>query len=114
MFWKRRKPGWFIEPSRVALGSVIENGSRNLSRSHVRVKYQSEPAVQFVPLGSFIERCLEVIRAGRPLAIEHLLIAPIVKHHNARFFDRLTDWGPATRRAYRPQPGQRRPEVRVR
>ncbi len=33
---------------------------------------------------------------------------------HARFFDQLTDWGPATRRAYAIRPGQRRPEARDR
>ena len=112
MFWRRRKPDWFIDPSKVAFGSVVENSSRNLSRSHVRVKYHQESEVRFVPLATFIGRCHEVIRGGRSLDIEHLLVAPILKRRYAEFFDRLTNWGPATRRAYGPRPGQQRPELR--
>lgn len=114
MFWKRRKPTWHISPSKVALGSVVESGIRNLSRSHVRVKYHRDSEVRFVPLPTFIQRCQEVIRKGRSFDIEHLLVAPIIKQRYAKFFDRLTDWGPATRRAYRAPIGQRRPESRDR
>ena len=60
MFWRRRKPGWFIDPSKVAFGSVVENRSRNLSRSHVRVKYHRQSEVLFVPLATFIRRCQAV------------------------------------------------------
>ena len=114
MFWRRRKPSWLINPLRVALGSVVENSGRNLSRSHVRVKYHHEPEVRFVPLATFIRSCLEVIRGGRSLDIDHLLVAPIIKQRYAKFFDRLTDWGPAKRRAYRSSLGQKRPESRDR
>ena len=103
-------PSWPIEPARVALGSVVENGSKNLSRSHVRVKFHHEPEALFLPLAAFIRRCRELIRGGRSLDVEHLLVAPIVKQRYAKFFDRLTDWGPATRRASRPRPWQHRPE----
>jgi hypothetical protein len=114
MFWRRHKPDWFIDPSKVAFGSVVENRIRNLSRSHVRVKYHRESEVRFVPLAAFIRRCHEVIRGGRSLDIEHLLVAPILKRRYARFFDRLTNWGPATRRAHRPWSGQPRPVLRDR
>lgn len=114
MFWRRRRPDWFIDPSKVAFGSVVENRCRNLSRSHVRVKYHHESEVRFVPLATFIRRCHEVTRGGRCLDVEHLLVAPILKRRHARFFDRLTNWGPATRRAYRPRPAQQRPELRDR
>jgi hypothetical protein len=114
MFWRSRKPRWLINPLNVALGSVIEKGSRNLSRSHVRVKYHHEPEARFLPMATFIRRCQAFIRGGRSLDIEHLLVAPIVKQRYAKFFDLLTDWGPATRHAYRSTPGQRRPESRGR
>jgi hypothetical protein len=114
MFWRRRKPDWFIDPSKVAFGSVVENRNRNLSRSHVRVKYHRESEVRFVPLATFIRRCHEVIRGGRSLDIEHLLVAPILKRRYAKFFDRLTNWDPATRRACRPWSGQPRPVLRDR
>jgi hypothetical protein len=39
------------------------------------------------------------------LDIEHLLVAPILERRYARFFDHLTDWTPATRRACRPRSG---------
>jgi hypothetical protein len=113
MIWKRRKPDWFISPARVALGSVVENGSRNLSRSHVRVKYLREPQAQFLPLSTFVMRCQDFIRGGRSLDIEHLLVAPIVKQRYAKFFDGLTDWDPATRRATKSRPRKRRPESRA-
>jgi hypothetical protein len=114
MFWKSRKPTWHISPSKVAFGSVVENGSRNLSRSHVRVEYRREPGARFVPVPTFIRHCREVIQEGRSLDIEQLLVAPIIKQRYARFFDRLTDWGPAARRAYRPRTGPPRPESRDR
>ena len=109
MFWKRRKPAWFIDPSNVAFGSVFENGSRNLSRSHVRVKYHQGSEARFIPLATFVQRCRGLIRARRSLDIEHLLVAPILKRRYARFFDRLTDWGPATCRASGLRPKQKRP-----
>jgi len=105
MFWRRRKAEWFIDPSKVAFGVVVENSRRNLSRSHVRVKYHRESEVQFVPLAAFIRRCREVIGSRRSLDIEHLLVAPILKRRYAKYFDRLTDWGPATRRASGPRSG---------
>jgi len=103
MFWRRRKPGWFIDPSNVTFGSVVEDKTRNLSRSHVRVKYHRDPAIRFVPLATFFRSCHESTRTGRSLDVEHLLVAPILKRRHEKFFDRLTDWGPATRRAGRPQ-----------
>jgi len=114
MIWKRRKPDWFIDPSNVALGRVVGSSSRSLSHSHVRVKYRRETEVRFVPLAAFARSCHECIRGERSLDIEHLLVAPILKRRYATFFDRLTDWGPATRRAYRPRSGRQRPVLRDR
>lgn len=101
MFWKRSKSDWPIDPSKVTFGSVVEDGTRNLSRSHVKVKYRFGTKSRFVPLAMFIQRCQESTRGGRPLGIEHLLVAPIVKRRYERFFDTLTDWGPAARNASR-------------
>jgi hypothetical protein len=112
MFWKRRKPAWFIEPSRVASGSVAEDGSGNPSRSHVRVEHHREPEARFLPLATFVPRCQPVIRGGRSLAIEHPLVAPIVKRRYAKFFDRLTECGPARRRASGSTRRHRRAEAR--
>jgi hypothetical protein len=112
MFWRNRKPRWLVDPLDVSLGSVIENGNRNLSRSHVRVKYHREAKALFLPLGIFMRRCQDFVRSGRSLDIEHLLVAPIIKQRYAKFFDLLTDWGPAASRAYRPVLAQRRPESR--
>ena len=108
MFWRRRIPEWSIDPKKVAFGAVVENKVRNLSRSHVRVKYGRGPEVQFVPLAAFIRRCRETSRDRRSLDIEHLLVAPILKQRYAKFFDHLTDWDPATRRALGPRSGQQR------
>lgn len=99
MFWRRPKPKWLIDPAKVAFGAVVESSRRNLSRSHVRVTYCGAIDPQFVPLAAFVRRCREGIRGGASLDIEHLLVAPILKRRYARFFDRLTDWTPATRRA---------------
>jgi hypothetical protein len=99
MFWRRNKPKWLIDPSRVAFGAVVEHRSRNLSRSHVRVEYRGVPDPRFVPLVEFVWRCREAVRDGVSLDIEHLLVAPILKRRYAKFFDDLTDWTPATRRA---------------
>jgi len=114
MFRRRPKARWLIDPLRVAFGSVIGADRRSLSRSHVRVKYHHESETHFVPLATFIRRCREEIRTGRPLAIEHLLVAPVVKRRHATFFDHLTDWGPAKRRAYRSPFGGQPPESRDR
>jgi len=105
MFWRRPKPDWFIDPSSVAFGSVVDECSRNLSRSHVRVKYHHEAQARYVHLVAFAQSCRENMRIGRSLGIEHLLVAPIVKQRNTEFFDRLTDWDPARRRASRPLRG---------
>jgi hypothetical protein len=107
VFWRRTKPTWHIDPSSVALGSVIGGHSRNLSRSHVRVKYSHEPEVLFLPLALFVRRCHDRLRDGRPLDIEHLLVAPIVKRRYSAFFDRLSDWGPALRHARNSVPSER-------
>jgi len=96
MFWKRPKLNWLIDPSKVAFGSVVQDGNRNLSRSHVKVRYRFGTQLRFVPLAMFIQRCQGNIRSGRPLGIEHLIVAPIVKRRYEKFFDTLTDWGPAT------------------
>lgn len=111
MSWKRRRPVWLIDPSKVAFGSVIQDRSRNLSRSHVRVKYNRESSARFVALDAFVQRCHEYIGRGLSLDIEDLLVAPILKRSHGRFFDLLTDWGPATRRAGKPRPDLRPPAI---
>jgi len=108
MFRKRRKPSWLIDPLKVALGSVVQDRIGNLSRSHVRVKYRRDPEARFVPLAAFIQRCRDAVRSGRSLNIEHLLVAPVSKQRYPKFFDSLTDWGPAVRRVYRSPLEQRR------
>ena len=104
MFWTRRRPTWPIDPSQVAYGCVVRDGFGDLSRTHVGVRYRREAAVQFVPLALFATRCYEAIREGRPLGIDHLLVAPITKQRHEAFFNRLTDWAPAALRA-RKKPG---------
>ena len=111
IFWKPRKSAWHIDPSRVALGSIVGSGGRNLSRSHVKVKYRREGTFQFEPLPVFIRRCHEALRGERALEIEQLVVAPIVQRRHNAFFDRLTDWGPARRRAYQPTSGRKRPAL---
>ena len=103
MLWRRNRPKWLIDPSKVAFGAVVEHGSRNLSRSHVRVQYRGVSDQRFVPLVEFVWRCREAVRDGVSLDIEHLLVAPILKRRYATFFDRLTDWAPASRRARGPR-----------
>jgi hypothetical protein len=46
MFWIRRKAAWFTDPSQVASGRVIENSSRNLRPSQVRVEYHQRSEVR--------------------------------------------------------------------
>lgn len=106
MFWKAREARWLVDPSNVAFGSVVDNSRRNLSRSHVRVKYRHEAEALFLPLATFVRRCLEGMQGRRSLGIEQLLVAPIVRQRHAEFFDRLTDWDPAMRRALASSPGQ--------
>lgn len=106
MFWIRRNATWPIDPSQVTFGCVVRGGIGDVSRTHVGVRYRHEPKVQFVPLALFATRCYEAIREGLPLEIDHLLVAPITKQRHERFFDRLTDWAPAARRARKkPAPG---------
>ena len=95
MIWSRRKSSWPIDPLNVQLGSVVEIRGQNLSRTHVRVKYHRESHAQFVPLVTFVQRCQEAFRDEKPLGIDHLRVAPILKQRHAAFFDRLTDWRPA-------------------
>lgn len=99
MFWNRHKPDWYVDPSVVAYGSVAENRKHNLSRSHVKVRYRGRSVARLMPVEEFVRQCREHIRDGRALRIEHLLVAPILKRRYATFFDDLTDWGPADRRA---------------
>jgi hypothetical protein len=103
MLWRRNRPKWLIDPSKVAFGAVVEHGSRNLSRSHVRVQYRGVSDPRFVPLAEFVRRCREAVRDGVSLDIEHLLVAPILKRRHAKFFDHLTDWTPAFHRARGPR-----------
>ena len=111
MFWKLRKTTWQIDPARVALGSIVGEGGRNLSRSHVKVKYRFGGSFHFEPLPVFIRRCNEALSGGPALEIEHLVVAPIVQQRHVAFFERLTDWGPARRRAYQPSSGRKRPAL---
>jgi hypothetical protein len=99
MLWSRRRPRWPIDPSRVTFGSVVEDRIRNLSRSHVRVRYRRDPEEHFVPLATFIRDCRDGIQRERRLNIDDLLVAPVAKQRYAEFFDVLTDWEPAGRRA---------------
>jgi len=111
MFWRRSKSSWPVESSKVQLGSVVDLRGQHLGRTHVRVKYLRESQAQFVPLVTFVQRCQEALRDGKPLRIDHLLVAPIIKQRYAEFFDRLTDWGPATRRALGSRTGPQRREL---
>jgi len=110
MFWRRNKSIWPIDPSRVQLGSVVERG-RNLSRTHVRVKYRRATQAQFVPLVDFVLRCRKALQVDASLGIDHLLVAPIIKQRHTEFFEQLTDWRPATRSALASRPGHPRREL---
>lgn len=101
MSWLRRKKSWSIDPSSVEFGSVVEGTDRNLSRTHVRVKYCRTAAAEIVPLAAFVERSSAALRSGRALEIERLLVSPWIKQRHTEFFDRLTNWTPAARRALR-------------
>jgi hypothetical protein len=92
-------PAWFIDPSRVAVGSVVESSLGDVSRTHVGVKYRSEASVLFIPFHSFVQRCQACVVAGQSLDIEHLIVAAGLKQRHASYFDVLTDWGPALQRA---------------
>ena len=91
MFWKRPESNWPIDPSKAAFGSVVQDGTQNLSRSHVKVRYRFATKSRFVPLATFIRQCQNSIRGGRSLGIEHLVVAPIVKRRYEKFFDAVTD-----------------------
>jgi len=98
MFRKQRSPEWPIDSANVTFGSVVDGRTRNLSRSHVRVRFRgAEPML--MPVRSFARRCHVSMRDGVPLLVEHLLVAPILRRRHADFFDRLTDWCPAEKRA---------------
>jgi hypothetical protein len=110
MIWSRRKSSWPIDPLNVQLGSVVESRGQNLSRTHVRVKYHRESHAQFVPLETFAKRCQEALRDEKPLGIDHLRVAPILKQRQAAFFDRLTDWQPAVQMVRQERIGPQRRE----
>lgn len=93
------RPAWYIDPSRVVVGSVMGNALGDVSRTHVAVKYWREASVLVLPFGSFVRRCQASVVAGRSLDIEHLIVAPALKRRHAMYFDVLTDWGPALQRA---------------
>lgn len=98
MWWKRQEPRWPIDPEAVAFGSVVEGRNRNLSRTHVLVEFaRAEP--RCVPLAEFTRTIAARLADGRPLRVKRLTVAPLTKRRHAQFFDRLTDWEPATRRA---------------
>jgi len=93
------RPVWFIDPCRVAIGSVVERVLGDVSRTHVGVKYGAETTVLFIPFHSFVRRCQTSVVAGRSLDIEQLIVAPALKRRHAVYFDVLTDWKPALQRA---------------
>lgn len=99
MLRRRKKCLWFIDPSRVAFGSVVERGCRNVSRTHVSVRYAGDASANCIPFLSFVRRCQTSMLAAQPLNVEHLLVAPILKQRHASYFDVLTDWRPAEQRA---------------
>ena len=101
MFWKHRESGWPIDPSKVAFGSVVDAAYGNLSRTHVMVRYRGWGGERYVPVVDFIRGCHDALLRERPLKIERLVVAPIIKRRYGKFFDKLTDWGPATRVASR-------------
>jgi len=106
LFWKRQGKTWPVDPARVAFGSVVASG-KNLSRSHVRVRYAGASRPQELPFEQFVKRTNAALLEGKSPRIDDLLVAPMLKRHYAVFFDRLTDWGPAARRALDPAPRRR-------
>jgi hypothetical protein len=108
VFWRTHKPTWLIDPARVELGSIVGSDGRNLSRSHVKVKYRLDRDFRYEALPVFVRRCNEALSGGRALKIKQLVVAPIVQQRHTAFFERLTDWGPARRRAYKPASGRKR------
>ena len=98
MWWRTRKSRWPIDPEAVEFGSVVGGRDRNLSRTHVLVQFaRSEP--RCVLLTDFTRTIAGRLADGRPLRVKRLVVAPLTKRRHAELFDRLTDWGPATRRA---------------
>lgn len=104
MNWWKRDPGkgkrWPIEPDAVDFGSLAPFG-KDASRQGVAVRYRGEAQARFIPLARFERETSSRLQQGRRLHIQELRVAPILKRRRADFFDRLTDWGPATTRALR-------------
>jgi len=97
MWWKKRELRWPIDPEAVTFGSVVD-GRANLSRTHVCVQFaKGEP--RYIKIAEFARTTSPRLAEGRPLRIRRLVVAPLTKRRHAEFFDRLTDWGPAMRRA---------------
>lgn len=102
MFWRRRTRrttrNWPVDPERVQFGSLAAFG-REASREGVALRLTGEREARFVPFARFRRDVEEALARGRRMRVEELRVAPILRRRHAAFFDRLTDWGPATRRA---------------
>ena len=111
---RRKAPRWPIDPEDVVLGSVAARGGPSLSRTHVQVRYAGRPTSGFVRISDFIKETDATLKRGRALRIESLRVAPLTKRKYSYFFDQLTDWSNAVRRATsRPKmiPPGKRPDV---
>lgn len=100
MLWKKNSR-WPVDPSRVEYGSIADKSGRNCSRTHVLVQYGEDASAHLVPLNRFVRETSASLRHGQVLDIRRLRVAPVSWRRYRAFFDRLTDWLPATRQVTR-------------
>ena len=99
MFRMKSRPTWLIDPDRVEYAALSDAGGASRSRTHVSLKSAGDPCTRLVPVETFLASASAALAAGRPLAVEHLRVAPILWSRHRGVLDRLTDWTPAFHRA---------------
>ena len=91
MFWRRRKPDWFIDPSRVAFGSVVDNSGKFIFRIGKHTEHCDSVGSEFLlqaiePLSvPFRERAAggQKDQCSRPLPAKVVsLAACVIKCHS--------------------------------
>lgn len=100
MNWFRRTQirHWPIDPEKAEFGSLAAFGTE-ANRECVAVRYRGDQELRCLPIAQFVRETRERMANGRRLEIEKLKIAPIARRRFSGFFDGLTDWSEATRKA---------------
>ena len=97
MLWKKTTQDWPVDPRCVEYGSIADKSGRNCSRTHLLVQYSADTRPHLVPLSRFVSETSATLRHGQALEIRYMRVAPLAWRRYRGFFDRLTDWLPATR-----------------